>query len=550
MKNRLFSDNLSPIKESILAKMIDNLMDKEKALMNTKKSLIDRDNALIEVNLMKNKQLSSVLEPFEFEFDVNDDFPLHDGGNAIFKRDWLIDTIAKMILKKVEGRKFGSYYWRAPRGSGKTVFLKLIGKALQDRGCIVYNTIVSPKLDLIPNRHFHKLAEKAGEKAVVVLIDEVQLNMNSFHWGDLLKGNKPSNLLVLGVGIPKLDMISIPFSWKFPRDGDQYPMFLTRKDLPEVIAYFAKQSNSPEETVALICDQVLYFTSGQLFPFVTIMKYVLDPSNNVDVANVTPHLNTEIFRMSQAYSSIDNRCFDLQGSGILQSATNVLSNKESVGDFDVLEKIDIINNGAFVSPLVMNEVFLSLPPPNEAKSFKLDNSESRKPYAEQVILAGLYHMTDTDFLDAKYHKVAVENAISMAWGNYVKHALPNVVVSFQPRTMYEDRKVRGAKPLIDFIFDGRIDLGIEVALNLNADGIKEHLDRFDNKYSALKKNGVVLHIDTESETPKLIEKSLDENEDPNDKIYTFLKRRNALYRGSELVASNVSVNLQSPLSRP
>ena len=216
---------------------------------------------------------------------------------------------------------------------------------------------------------------------------------------------------------------------------------------------------------------------------------------------------------------------------------------------DMLKKIDIIYNGAFVSPLIMNEVFLALPPPNQVKSFKLDNSESRKPYAEQVIHAGLYHMTDADFLDVMYNKVAVENAISMTWGNYVKHALTNVIVSFQPRTMYEDRKGRGAKPLIDFIFDGRINLGIEVALNLTANGIKEHLDRFDNKYSALKKNGVVLHIDTESETPKLIEKSLDGNKDPNGKIYTFLKRCNALYRGSELIESNVSVNLKSPINR-
>ena len=382
MKNELFGDKLSPLKESLLTKMIDSLIDEKKALMDEKKALMDEKKALMdkekaltnkekkalmnkekkalmnkekkalmdEKKALMNKEkalmdekknrfvtnidLSSAPRPFELIFDVVEDFPLHGGGNAIFKRKWLIDTIAEMVLKKVEGSKFGSYYWRAPFGSGKTVFLKLIGKELQSRGCIVYNILFSPKMDLIPDGYFHKLAKEAGDKTVVVLIDEVQLNLNSFHWDDLLKGNKPSNLLVLGVGIPRLNMISAQFSWKFPRDDDQYPMFLTRSDLPEVIAYFTKQSKRPEETVALICDQVLHFTSGQLFPFVTIMKYVLDPGNNVDVANITTHLNTEIFRTSQAYEHIKRRCVDLQGIGIFEAATNVLSNKGSVGDFD------------------------------------------------------------------------------------------------------------------------------------------------------------------------------------------------------------------------
>ena len=135
----------------------------------------------------------------------------------------------------------------------------------------------------------------------------------------------------------------------------------------------------------------------------------------------------------------------------------------------------------------------------------------------------------------------------MIWGSNVREALPNVKMYFQARTGYEESSLPGARPLIDFVFNGRLNLGVEVAFNLTAGGIKEHMQRFDDKYKLLKENGVVLHIDTRRSEPVLMQ-SLDNG--PNDRIYTFLATRNELYRGAELIATQVSEKLAAPFEYP
>ena len=64
------------------------------------------------------------------------------------------------------------------------------------------------------------------------------------------------------------------------------------------------------------------------------------------------------------------------------------------------------------------------------------------------------------------------------------------------RTLWAEHNKPGAKPVIAFIFNGRLNLGIELALNLKADGIQEHLMRLDGNYKRLKTHGFVLHSDT------------------------------------------------------
>ena len=76
------------------------------------------------------------LQKFKYSVCSTDSFPSNGGGNVIFQREWLIKKTAKLVLQKTHS-KFGSYYWRAPVGSGKSVFLKLLGKELQEGGCDV-----------------------------------------------------------------------------------------------------------------------------------------------------------------------------------------------------------------------------------------------------------------------------------------------------------------------------------------------------------------------------------------------------------------------------
>jgi hypothetical protein len=84
-----------------------------------------------------------------------------------------------------------------------------------------------------------------------------------------------------------------------------------------------------------------------------------------------------------------------------------------------------------------------------------------------------------------------------------------------------------------------VNTGIEIALNLKFEGkngIRAHLERFNNGYKRYK-NGVVLHFET---------KRSDAPDKDEARLYTFVKKRNELYRGSSLVQSNVARNLPSP----
>ena len=100
----------------------------------------------------------------------------------------------------------------------------------------------------------------------------------------------------------------------------------------------------------------------------------------------------------------------------------------------------------------------------------------------------------------------------------------------QARTQFEDHTGRGRKPNMNFFINGRVNMGFELVLNGSASLLVEHLEQ-------VKKNCVVFHIDTKNDTIV--------NVDWNDKhpVYTFLKKRNELYRNSCLVECNVSKSL-------
>mmetsp|Transcript_8578 Transcript_8578/g.12802 ORF Transcript_8578/g.12802 Transcript_8578/m.12802 type:complete len:105 (-) Transcript_8578:231-545(-) len=83
-------------------------------------------------------------------------------------------------------------------------------------------------------------------------------------------------------------------------------------------------------------------------------------------------------------------------------------------------------------------------------------------------------------------------------------------------------------------------MGIDLVLNRKFEGksgIRTHLDRFNKDYARHEETGVVLHFETETtEVPV-----------KNDaRLYTYVTRRNELFRGASLVQSNVARRLPSP----
>ena len=246
--------------------------------------------------------------------DTTSDFPMHDGGKVLFQRDWFIKKTASFLLAKDDSGKHRSHYWRAPFGAGKTLFLKLIGRELQKRGCDVYMTVAA-QMDDFDYEFFPKLAKEAGDRTVVLMVDEVQNNMNSKHWNRVLKGSKPANLLVLGAGIPQLDGFTPQFDERYPEGSEVFPMFLTIDDLPEVRAHFITRTNQSEEITAKVCERLLEFTAGHLFAFVRFTTHVLDPSSGIDLRNLDSYLVSEKFSISTVYQEVQERCLaSLTGS--------------------------------------------------------------------------------------------------------------------------------------------------------------------------------------------------------------------------------------------
>ncbi len=256
-ENKLLGGKLSPLITSVLTKKYDRLIEEKKALME-QKTIMLKTKSILEGT--KTSVTRTGMRPFEFS-TKDENFPDSGCGAAIFKREWLFNDIADMVLQKDDEDEYGSYYWRAPAGSGKTVFLKLMGKMLQDRGCVVYYINHSGFLNYFETEYYYQLCSDAGDKTVVFMVDAVQDNTRCGIWTGILREERPRNLLVLGVGIPDLGHPTInmcpTFMYKFPEIRDLFPMFLTERDLPEIVAFFCKESSQPEETIDKLCRQIL-----------------------------------------------------------------------------------------------------------------------------------------------------------------------------------------------------------------------------------------------------------------------------------------------------
>jgi NDP-sugar pyrophosphorylase family protein len=119
----------------------------------------------------------------------------------------------------------------------------------------------------------------------------------------------------------------------------------------------------------------------------------------------------------------------------------------------------------------------------------------------------------------------------------------------QVRLQSDERKTCDAKPImLDFLFNGRLNMGIVLALNLNAKGIGDYLKRFDKDYKRLKDNGFVLHFDTERDSPIIDLAEPYNSKEVQNRIYTYIKKKNALYCGGVVVQQNASryISIPSP----
>jgi hypothetical protein len=329
-------------------------------------------------------------------------------------------------------------------------------------------------------------------------------------------------------------------------------MFLASEDVPDVVSLFVDKTGHHEALVKVVCTQLLEFTAGHLFPFVSFVDHVLNPSNQVDLTDLGSYICSEVFACSVVREVVRKRCFNfLSSSDALELCENLLLGKAYAADLYKLKKLSVWHRNGFVSSLLYHKIFvMALKSPSKLEVDKITLDDTQKtPYVEQIICAGLRDMTEENFRDPHFDKKRVENSIGFQWRFNVASVLPSIWLGPQIRTMFADHKGPGSKPLIDFCFNGHLDMGIELALNEDDAGVQEHLARFDNNYKRYKNSGFVFHILTEKEVPVVSMKTPYDTLEAKNRVYTFVKKRNALFRGSGLIKENVVKSLPSPPPR-
>jgi hypothetical protein len=115
-------------------------------------------------------------------------------------------------------------------------------------------------------------------------------------------------------------------------------------------------------------------------------------------------------------------------------------------------------------------------------------------------------------------------------------------LSIAPQTPIEKESVKpGPNPTIDFFLNGRLNMYLE--LTKDSSKLKHHFDKFETGVYRGIKNYAILDIVIKGDEPKELPPKYSHL---NDKYFSFVKQKNALYHNGKLVRSNVSTRLKSP----
>jgi hypothetical protein len=175
----------------------------------------------------------------------------------------------------------------------------------------------------------------------------------------------------------------------------------------------------------------------------------------------------------------------------------------------------------------------------------LDEKKTHEENTEVVIVEGLSGMEDSDFKCWRHmSEVKVENGVSFNWAYKAKIKIPNAYLQFQER---------GVSGVVDVYLNGFADTAIEVMLNATqttdvdstrqSQDIDGHLKRFrGDKYHC--KRYVLFNFAMTKD--KVV---LPKDETAHDKVYTYVRSTNTLYRGAKPIKSSAIPNLSGG-SRP
>eukprot|EP00808_Paulinella_micropora_P017790 g80959.t1 len=466
-----------------------------------------------------------VFVPFEFPKSLDELFPRHGIGKQLFSRGIFVAGAVKSIL---ESRL--PHYWRGAPGSGKTVFLKLLGRELQAYGKVLWCDSAGFLDNYKDNSFFSALAAEGAD--VFLLIDEVQDSPNSPHWVYLLK-NHPKNLIAIGVGITNLQNLSAPFPKKFPDRGEPPPMSVSEQDLSDVTEFWCRQSpHVPIKLVSDICHWLFRYTGGHFFPFLKFTEAVFSETvvDLTDLHSVAKYVLSQEFSQSAAYIAVKERCFNTLSEDVWRCSQRIVWGLQDPRDYGKLEKVGYWDAGRdwFISDLFTAQVF-----------------RNRKD------------MQKMDFEQPTSFNHRYENGLAFIWGWHLSRKIPSLFISPQTQAL---PTIQGKKlPEVDFYFDGRLDVAVELARNMSASDLAHKFDKFQKSQQLPGKkmggpgpyacwpNYAILHFQMHDKDPVMPASPYD-TVDFQSKLYTFQLPRNSLFRGRTLIQSGVVKALPTPPS--
>ena len=440
--------------------------------------------------------------------------PKNGIGDLLLPRRDLVTHYCDLLLEESSkpGGRYGtvSCYWRGPKGSGKTTFLLLMGREMHDRGCQVFFGSNAADFNDIDRSFVRQLSENrsAFGDTVVVLIDEVPEGRTKGFWVQLLKECK--SVIVLGVGVPALDASSpVHFERKY-NPHELYIAYHFQSELSELVDELLRHfPENTREQLTPLCKDVNSFAGGHMYPTLLLCQHFLRlpdwPVHYKEMLRTSGLVNTE------AYLNIKTRCFETLPD--LNTFLKFLRKAPDPEDFKNFEKLGLWDgvSGRFVSPLyfniLMNSMNTSLKDIDVPMLSADATSEEKIQY---IIMQGLVDMEPQDFRQPYSGGWNTEDAIGNVWAYRAKYNIgTGLYVSGQTQTARPPRKDgvvnkdgtprknMGGEPRVDFVFNGDMDVAVELmrtGVHKGADKaeVERHALRFGKEYKRWENSSALL----------------------------------------------------------
>lgn len=334
---------------------------------------------------------------------------------------------------------------------------------------------------------------------------------------------------MIGTGISDLINESPPFLDKYPSMHNLTIGQLTEEDMPEVLDHFIRQgkADSQWELKTKALRELLVATGGQLYPFVVLAKYLLEPERVEHLSNVSAYLTSKTFYYTDDYVRVRKRCFDWN-----QTKVNLL--EERLGLWSGLR-----SGTSFISPLLVQEVFRQRLETLPSDEIKLDLSGKSPSVVEQIIVAGLANMRPWDFEESDFSTLDInERGLAFRWGVCAGSALKNQVWLTSEVVTEERIGKAAAEPTIDFVVNGDLNLGLKLARD-RTDGAMLGMLKKIEKGGYYSRDSYLFHFVVDGTMKDVVRQVNVFPIDLQTRVYTYMKDYNTLLCGTKVVRKGV-----------